>query len=372
MASQFHNRLIGTVILVSIGVIFLPDLLTGKHHKPQVPVDSMPLNPQEVAAKSPVSAAQPATNGVSGANVAPAQDAQVAQAGVQVSGSGASGVIVAGNPATTQPAATAATAPAPATVQQGSGQWTSEEVATPVTVKAPAHLNSAAALAAATGAAAVAKVHPPKPQAVKPVTPAAEKPATVRGYDSAVAVVANSAGTTGTVTASTVTTSTTQTAAQPATQPRKPARVQSGQIRSFADVIADDHGATAAAKTATPAAQAKSAVQATPAPTAAVKPATPVVPASKPAPVTTAAAPATGGGAAWVIQAGVFSNADNAKSLVAKLRAGGMPASLVPIHGGLYRVTVGPDVSRSNMESMVPRVSSIAGTSAKLISYATH
>ena len=365
MASPFHNRLIGTVILVSIGVIFLPDLLTGKHHKPQVPVDSMPLNPQEIAAKAPVSAAQPSANTVSGANTSLAQGTQVAQAGSSSTATG--GVVVSGN---SQPAAQPSSANQGVALQQTSGEWTSEEVATPVTVQAPAHPNSAATLAAATAAAA-AKAHqtkpvqPTKPQPVKtqpskPVTTVEEKAGAARGYDSAVVDATGAQPTT-------------QPSAQPAaTTPRKPSRVQSGQIRSFAEVMADDHGSNGAkAASAKPAATAVNTVPATAA-TTAPKPLPTTPTTTSTAAVNKPAVPAATAGTAWVIQAGVFSSADNAKSLVAKLRAGGLPASLVPIHGGLYRVTVGPDVSRSNMESLVPRVSSIAGTSAKLISYAAH
>lgn len=36
----------------------------------------------------------------------------------------------------------------------------------------------------------------------------------------------------------------------------------------------------------------------------------------------------------------------------------------------LYRVTVGPDVSQVCMDALVPKVSQIAGTSAKVIAYA--
>ncbi len=46
MASQFQNRLIGTIILVTVGVIFLPDLFDGQkqHYKEQFA--SIPLQPK--------------------------------------------------------------------------------------------------------------------------------------------------------------------------------------------------------------------------------------------------------------------------------------------------------------------------------------
>ncbi|WP_100753095.1 SPOR domain-containing protein [Vibrio salilacus] len=46
MASKFQNRLVGTVILVAIGVIVLPDLLDGKKAHYQEEIASIPLKPE--------------------------------------------------------------------------------------------------------------------------------------------------------------------------------------------------------------------------------------------------------------------------------------------------------------------------------------
>lgn len=116
---------------------------------------------------------------------------------------------------------------------------------------------------------------------------------------------------------------------------RKP--LQAGQIRSFADVVASESGGRAKLATAAPA-----------------KPEPKSQPSAKPL--------TAGSGSAWVIQAGVFSSNDNARQLVSKLRAGGMAANVVPVRNGsttLYRVTVGPDVSRAKMDDLVPKVSQI-------------
>ncbi|MFD2180198.1 SPOR domain-containing protein [Veronia pacifica] len=43
MATQFQNRLVGTVMLVCLGVIFLPDVLDGKKEKFQEDFDAIPL-----------------------------------------------------------------------------------------------------------------------------------------------------------------------------------------------------------------------------------------------------------------------------------------------------------------------------------------
>ncbi|GAK87085.1 DedD protein [Vibrio ponticus] len=46
MASKFQNRLVGTIILVSIGVIVLPDILDGQktHYKEEIA--SIPIKPE--------------------------------------------------------------------------------------------------------------------------------------------------------------------------------------------------------------------------------------------------------------------------------------------------------------------------------------
>lgn len=46
MASKFQNRLVGTVILVAIGVIVLPDVLDGKKTHYQEEIASIPLKPE--------------------------------------------------------------------------------------------------------------------------------------------------------------------------------------------------------------------------------------------------------------------------------------------------------------------------------------
>lgn len=46
MPSQFHNRLAGTIILVSLGVIILPDLFDGKKISFDETAQAIPLQPQ--------------------------------------------------------------------------------------------------------------------------------------------------------------------------------------------------------------------------------------------------------------------------------------------------------------------------------------
>ncbi|UTM56535.1 SPOR domain-containing protein [Photobacterium sp. CCB-ST2H9] len=46
MASKFQSRLVGTIVLVAIGVIFLPDFFDGKKQHFQEQFASIPLQPQ--------------------------------------------------------------------------------------------------------------------------------------------------------------------------------------------------------------------------------------------------------------------------------------------------------------------------------------
>ncbi|MFB9134863.1 SPOR domain-containing protein [Vibrio olivae] len=46
MASKFQNRLVGTIVLVAIGVIVLPDILDGQKTHYQEDLDSIPIKPE--------------------------------------------------------------------------------------------------------------------------------------------------------------------------------------------------------------------------------------------------------------------------------------------------------------------------------------
>jgi DedD protein len=45
LSSQFHNRLVGTIVIVALGVIFLPDLLDGKKEREEEQFSEIPLRP---------------------------------------------------------------------------------------------------------------------------------------------------------------------------------------------------------------------------------------------------------------------------------------------------------------------------------------
>jgi DedD protein len=76
---------------------------------------------------------------------------------------------------------------------------------------------------------------------------------------------------------------------------------------------------------------------------------------------------------AWVVQVGSFSSRDNAEQLVARLRNADLPTpdpELVDIRGKrYYRVKVGPVIERAEADALLPRVSEVAGTQAKVRSY---
>ena len=287
MATQFQNRLIGTVILVSLGVIFLPDILSGKRSNHHDPIASIPLRPETAAALPVVSAATVTANpgAVSGAAVP-------------------DGVVV-----SNQASAAAA------------DQWSVDEVAPTVTTGGD---QAGQVVVATPGAVVASGSEVPKPAAVvkastpdKPEQskPVAAKPAAVKPVEPVA--------------------------------PTKPT-LQAGQVKPFAEVAGTKPasvGVATPSRATQPAAQPKPYAQ------------------SKPAAVS---------GSAWVIQAGVFSSSGNANALVGKLRAGGLPANVSSFRSGgslLYRVSVGPNASRAKLDSLVPRVSQIAGTAAKVVAY---
>lgn len=45
MSNQFHNRLVGTIVVVALGVIFLPDILDGKKQRQEETFAEIPLRP---------------------------------------------------------------------------------------------------------------------------------------------------------------------------------------------------------------------------------------------------------------------------------------------------------------------------------------
>jgi len=90
----------------------------------------------------------------------------------------------------------------------------------------------------------------------------------------------------------------------------------------------------------------------------------------KPAPAPEQAKP---GPSAWVIQVGSFSNQENAKKLVERLRKAGLdtmdPQPAVINGKQLYRVKVGPELDKRNAEKLLPKVKQAAGLQGTVIRY---
>ncbi len=93
-------------------------------------------------------------------------------------------------------------------------------------------------------------------------------------------------------------------------------------------------------------------------------------PVEKPAPAPEQAKP---GPSAWVIQVGSFSNQENAKKLVERLRKAGLdtmdPQPAVINGKQLYRVKVGPELDKRNAEKLLPKVKQAAGLQGTVIRY---
>ncbi len=141
----------------------------------------------------------------------------------------------------------------------------------------------------------------------------------------------------------------------------------------------------AAANQVVPAAPQAAAEDSAPAPAVEIKPtatadAAPTVkpepvkqtpkPVEKPAPAPEQAKP---GPSAWVIQVGSFSNQENAKKLVQRLRKAGLdtldPQPAVVNGKQLYRVKVGPELDKRNAEKLLPKVKQVAGLQGTVIRY---
>lgn len=76
---------------------------------------------------------------------------------------------------------------------------------------------------------------------------------------------------------------------------------------------------------------------------------------------------------AWVIQVGSFSNQDNAKKLVQRLRKAGLdtmdPQPAIVNGKQLYRVKVGPELAKANAVKLLPKVKKVAGLQGTVVRY---
>ena len=53
MSSHFQNRLVGVIVIVALGVIFLPDILDGKKQRQEEQFAEIPLRPEVAEAQLP-------------------------------------------------------------------------------------------------------------------------------------------------------------------------------------------------------------------------------------------------------------------------------------------------------------------------------
>ncbi len=323
MATQFQNRLIGTVILVSLGVIFLPDLLMGKKNDISAPAGSIPLRPEQSLA----GVAADNQNSTANSGVAPANP-------VSAGTVGGSTVVVSGSVPVT--ASNSPVSAASSAVITNNENWQIEEVAAPVTITENGAVNDKAAVAANTSVQdpavelAQKKAREQEELRKKELLAAAKAKEAALEAKRKAEQLALSKPEVVSITEKTVTNTNVETTVR---------RDENGiTVKTPAQVEAE----RAALKSG-------SSVSAT----------TTYKPVSKPA--------ASG---SWIIQVGVFSNAENAKALAAKLRGAGYGAS-AQRSGQLTRVVVGPDVSKEKLQSMLSGINSVSGTSARVISYSS-
>jgi DedD protein len=316
LATQFQNRLIGTVILVSLGVIFLPDLLMGKKNDIAAPAGSMPLRPeQSLAAVSQQETAIPAIQG----NISKTNNTQT-NSGTEV--------VAASNVSTTNNTVTPV---------RNNENWKVDEVAGPVTITESAVVSDSAiktisvekqkTLELAT--AKTRELELKKKEGLLEAKEAAKAKDLARIKD---------------VNESTKEIAATNVAAPISAPSVEPVisttikRDESGLLIKTAAQVEAERAAKSTGTTITPSGYSAK-------------------------PVTTAHS------GSWIIQVGVFSNAENAQALAAKLRSSGFGASTLRA-GQMTRVFVGPDVSKEKLQSMLSKINQASGTSARVIPYA--
>ena len=75
---------------------------------------------------------------------------------------------------------------------------------------------------------------------------------------------------------------------------------------------------------------------------------------------------------AYTLQLGSFNNAANVKGLISKLRAGGFNAYTLPtnpVDGKLTKVFVGPEFSKSKLQSLQPGIEKLTKLKGRIVAY---
>ena len=304
MATQFQQRLIGTVIIVAIGVIFLPDLLSGKKQLEPDEAVTIPLRPPLDSAQQAIM--PPPRPGTEAAGRAAEAAQQVAAAAEQLAAQQAA-----------QQEAVLASQPA-------AEVWTIEQAQEALPV-APKPAPQPQAVAAQPAIQQPVVQQPPVVQQIapQPVPQPVVKQAAPQPVQQQVAKPVP------------------QVAPQPVAQPRLVAgqiqQIEPRQLTPQQVQQAQQQGASQ------PVSQ----------------------PQRQPQPISQA--PASQGGS-FVVQLGAFRNAANVNALVQKLRAAGYNAQTTPSparEGELNRVWVGPD-SKERLDQQLPALQRLTGLSGSV------
>ena len=83
-------------------------------------------------------------------------------------------------------------------------------------------------------------------------------------------------------------------------------------------------------------------------------------------------APVVPTSSAYTLQLGSFNNAANVKGLISKLRAGGFNAYTLPtnpVDGKLTKVFVGPEFSKSKLQSLEPGIEKLTKLKGRIVAY---
>ncbi|SQH76206.1 conserved protein of unknown function [Shewanella benthica] len=75
---------------------------------------------------------------------------------------------------------------------------------------------------------------------------------------------------------------------------------------------------------------------------------------------------------AYTLQLGSFNNAANVRGLISKLRVGGFNAYTLPTHpvdGKLTKVFVGPEFSKSKLQSLQPNIEKLTKLKGRIVAY---
>lgn len=325
MATQFQNRLIGTVILVSLGVILLPDLLMGQKNDIAAPAGSIPLRPEQSLVAPQTTTIIPNTN----ANPSAAVDTHSA--------------VTASNSAPVTPIKSTngvSVTQSGAVIQNEN--WQVEEVAAPVTISESKSENTIV----------TTKVINEKAQAAELAKAKARELESKKKEQLLIATKAKEAAKARELIALEKQKAAEDIAPQmaaPSIAETKPA--ETAVITPEVTVKKDESGL----------------VIKTPAQVEAERAASKSVASSThPSAPKTVSSVAHNG--SWIIQVGVFSNAENAQALATKLRSAGYGASAQRA-GQLTRVMIGPDVSKEKLQAMLGNINRVGGTSARVITY---